>query len=275
MENIPEAEEERGMYQDQAFGDQLREWRQRRRLSQLDLAVEADLSTRHLSFVETGRAKPSREMVLRLAEALELPLRSRNAMLIAAGYAPSFPERPIDDAAQAGARELVQRILDAHMPFPALAVDRHWHLVMHNRAVGALMAGAAAHLLAPPVNVLRLSLHPEGLAPQIANLADWKRHILERLRHQYHESGDAVLDQLIEELRSYPAPASNTPAATAGALIAVPLILNAPVGQLSFISTTTVFGTPVEVTLSELAIESFFPADGETAERLRQLAGAL
>ena len=260
------------MYQDQAFGDQLREWRQRRRLSQLDLAVEAELSTRHLSFVETGRAKPSRDMVMRLAEALDLPLRNRNALLIAAGYAPSFPERPIDDAAQTEARRLVQRILDAHMPFPALAVDRHWQLVMHNQAVGALMAGAAPHLLAPPVNVLRLSLHPEGLAPQIANLADWKRHILERLRHQFSESGDPMLDELIEELRSYPAPASKTPAAISGASIAVPLILDSPVGQLSFISTTTVFGTPVEVTLSEIAIESFFPADDETAERLRMLA---
>lgn len=275
MEIIPGTEEERGVYHDQAFGEQLREWRQRRRLSQLDLAAEAELSTRHLSFVETGRAKPSREMVLRLAEALDMPLRSRNAMLIAAGHAPSFPERPIDDTAQTEARQLVQRILDAHMPFPALAVDRHWQLVMHNKAAGSLMAGAAPHLLAPPVNVLRLSLHPDGLASQIANLAEWKRHILDRLRHQYSESGDAVLDELIEELRSYPAPASKAPAGTTGASIAVPLILDSPAGRLSFISTTTVFGTPVEVTLSELAIESFFPADGETAERLRTLAGAL
>lgn len=263
------------MYQDQAFGEQLRDWRQRRRLSQLDLAAEAELSTRHLSFVETGRAKPSREMVMRLAEALELPLRSRNAMLIAAGFAPSFPERPLDDAAQPEARQLVQRILDAHMPFPALAVDRHWQLLMHNQAVGALMAGAAPKLLERPINVLRLSLHPEGLAPQIANLADWKRHILERLRHQISESGDPLLEEMIDELRTYPAPASKSPAIGGGANIAVPLILNSPVGQLSFISTTTVFGTPVEVTLSELAIESFFPADAETAERLRMLAEAL
>ncbi|HYC94905.1 MAG TPA: helix-turn-helix transcriptional regulator [Sphingomicrobium sp.] len=271
MEIVPGSGEKGGMYQDQAFGDQLRDWRQRRRLSQLDLAAEAELSTRHLSFVETGRAKPSREMVLRLAEALELPLRSRNALLIAAGYAPSFPERPLEESAQPEARLLVQRILDAHMPFPAIAVDRHWHLVMHNKAAGALMAGVAAHLIEPPVNVLRLSIHPEGLAPRIANLADWKRHILERLRHQYSESGDAVLEELIEELRAYPAPASKTPSGT-NALIALPMILDSPVGQLSFISTTTVFGTPVEVTMSELAIESFFPADGETAERLRMMA---
>ena len=263
------------MYQDQDFGAQLRDWRRRRRLSQLDLAAEADLSTRHLSFVETGRSKPSRETVMRLAEALELPLRGRNALLMAAGYAPSFPERSLDDARQADARELVQRILDAHMPFPALAVDRHWQLVAHNKMAGALMAGAAAHLLEPPVNVLRLSLHPEGSAPQIVNLADWKRHVLDRLRHQFNESGDPVLEALIEELRQFPAPSSKAPASSSGAQIAVPLIIDAPAGRLSFISTTTVFGTPIEVTLSELAIESFFPADQETAERLRGMAEAL
>lgn len=275
MAFIPDVGEEGGMFQDQAFGEQLRDWRQRRRLSQLDLAAEAELSTRHLSFVETGRSKPSREMVLKLSEALELPLRNRNSLLIAAGYAPSFPERPLNDGRQADARALVQRILDAHMPFPALAVDRHWYLAAHNKSALALMAGAAPQLLEPPINVLRLSLHPDGLAPKIVNLADWKRHILDRLRHQFGESGDPILERLAEELRSYPAPASKAPATGNEALIAVPLILNSPVGQLSFISTTTVFGTPVEVTLSELAIESFFPAEGETAERLRTLAETL
>ena len=261
------------MFQDLNFGEQLRDWRQRRRMSQLDLAAEADLSTRHLSFVETGRAKPSREMVQRLAEALELPLRSRNALLIAAGFAPSYPERPFDSEASAATREVVQRILDCHMPFPALAVDRHWHLVASNPAVTGLMAGASASLLAPPINVLRLSLHPEGLAPRIANLAEWKRHIIERLRHQAAESGDPALDELIEELRAYPAPASKSPGpAMTEVPIAVPMILDSPVGPLSFLSTTTLFGTPAEVTLSELAIESFFPADAQTGERLRQLA---
>ena len=172
------------MYQDQSFGGQLREWRQRRRMSQLDLAAEAELSTRHLSFVETGRAKPSRDMVLRLSETLELPLRNRNALLIAAGYAPIYPERSFDDSALAAARDVVQRILDAHMPFPALAVDRHWHLIAHNAAVPPLLAGAAPELLEAPSNVLRVSLHPDGVAPRIGNLAEWKRHILERLRHQ-------------------------------------------------------------------------------------------
>ena len=260
------------MQHDLDFGGQLRDWRQRRRMSQLDLAAEADLSTRHLSFVETGRAKPSREMVQRLSEALELPLRSRNSLLIAAGFAPTFPERAFETSP--AAREAVQRILDCHMPFPALAVDRHWHLAASNSAVPALMAGALPALLEPPVNVLRLSLHPEGLAPRIANLADWKRHILERLRHQVAESGDPVLEELVEELRGYPAPASKSPAPASGEIsIAVPLVLDSPVGLLSFLSTTTVFGTPTEVTLSELAIESFFPADAETGDRLRQLSG--
>ena len=260
------------MFQDLSFGDQLRDWRQRRRMSQLDLAAEADLSTRHLSFVETGRSQPSREMVQRLSEALELPLRSRNALMIAAGFAPSYPERPFESEASAATREAVQRILDCHMPFPALAVDRHWHLVAHNAAVAALMAGASAELLKPPVNVLRLSLHPEGLARRIANLAEWKRHVIERLRHQAAESGDVELEQLIDELRAYPAPASKSPAATTlDVPIAVPMILDSPGGPLSFLSTTTLFGTPAEVTLSELAIESFFPADAETGERLRQL----
>ena len=262
------------MKHDLNFGEQLRDWRQRRRMSQLDLAAEADLSTRHLSFVETGRAKPSRETVQRLSEALELPLRSRNSLLIAAGFAPSFPERAFETSP--AAREAVQRILDCHMPFPALAVDRHWHLAASNAAVHALMAGTAPTLLQPPINVLRLSLHPEGLASRIANLADWKRHIIERLRHQAAESGDPVLEELVEELRSYPAPASKSPAPATGEIpIAVPLILDSPVGPLRFLSTTTVFGTPAEVTLSELAIESFFPADAETGERLRQLSGIL
>ncbi len=262
------------MFQDLSFGDQLRDWRQRRRMSQFDLAAEAELSTRHLSFVETGRAKPSREMVQRLSEALELPLRSRNALLIAAGFAPSYPERAFEDVASTATRDAVQRILDCHMPFPALAVDRHWHLVAHNAAVPALMAGASPELLAPPINVLQLSLHPGGLAPRIANLAEWKRHIIERLRHQAAQSGDPRLEELLDELRAYPAPASKAPApATTEVPIAVPMILESPVGALSFLSTTTLFGTPAEVTLSELAIESFFPADAQTGERLRQLSG--
>ena len=261
------------MYQDTSFGEQLRQWRQRRRISQLDLAVEADLSTRHLSFVETGRSKPSRELVMRLAEVLELPLRSRNALLLSAGYAPTYPERPFDDAELAAARAVVQRVLDCHMPFPSLAVDRHWNLLAHNSAVGALLAGVPPELLEPPVNVLRLSLHPDGLARRIVNLAEWKRHVVERLRHQVAESGDPVLEAMLEELRRLPAPASAAPPAP-GITVAVPMIFESDAGRLTFLSTTTLFGTPVEVTLSELAIESFFPADAETADRLRQLVGS-
>lgn len=263
------------MQHDQNFGEQLRDWRRRRRMSQLDLAAEAELSTRHLSFVETGRSTPSRDTVLRLAEALELPLRDRNALLMAAGYAPIYPQRRFDDAALGPARALVQRILDAHLSFPALAVERHWRLVMHNGAVPPLMAGAAPHLLEPPVNVLRLSLHPDGLASKIVNLAEWKRHILDRLRHQIAESGDPVHEALFDELRAYPAPASRWPLPAEDVAIAVPMVLDSPLGRLSFLSTTTVFGTPVEVTLSELAIETFFPGDSETADRLRQRAATL
>jgi transcriptional regulator with XRE-family HTH domain len=276
MEIISRRGEKERMYQDLHFGERLREWRQRRRLSQLELATEAELSTRHLSFVETGRSKPSREVVLRLCEVLELPLRSRNELLIAAGHAPSYPERPFKDAEWDEARGVVQHILDAHMPFPALAVDRAWNMVANNAAVPPLMASASPELLVPPINVLRLSLHPAGVASRIVNLAEWKHHILDRLRHQIWHSADPALETLLEELRAYPAPASKTPIrANLGVPIAVPLILDSPAGQLSFLSATTVFGTPVEVTLSELAIESFFPANAETGERLRELAGAL
>ena len=249
-------------------GDLLREWRQRRRLSQMALALEAEISTRHLSFVETGRAAPSREMVLRLAGPLELPLRERNRLLLAAGYAPVFPQRGLDDPALAPARQAIELVLAAQMPSPALAVDRHWHLVSANAAVAPLLAGASAALLASPVNVLRLSLHPEGLAPRIDNLAEWRAHLLARLRRQVEVSADPVLAALLEELRRYPSPRVPPPAVEASAIV-VPFRLRTEAGVLSFLSTTTVFGTPVDVTLSELAVEAFLPADAATAEALR------
>ncbi|HET9904309.1 MAG TPA: helix-turn-helix domain-containing protein [Xanthobacteraceae bacterium] len=257
------------------IGERLREWRQRRRLSQLDLALEANISARHLSFVETGRSRPSREVVLRLAERLDVPLRERNAMLVAAGFAPVFAERPLDDRALAPAAQAIERVLKGHEPFPALAVDRHWTMVKANAAVPRLIAGVEATLLQPPVNVLRLSLHPQGLAPRIANLAEWRGHLLARLRRQVELSADAVLTDLLRELSAYPAPLSpRAPAASDEACaIAVPLRLVTPAGVLSFLSTTTVFGTPIDVTLSELALEAFFPTDEATAERLRALAG--
>lgn len=252
-------------------GDLLREWRQRRRLSQLDLACEAEISTRHLSFVETGRAAPSRDMVLHLAQQLDVPLRERNALLLAAGYAPVFPERPLADPALRAAREAVERVLAAHMPYPALALDRSWTLLAANSALAPLLTGADPALLAPPVNVLRLSLHPAGLAPRIRNLPEWRAHLLERLRHQAALTADPALDSLLAELRGYPAAAEMD--APDHAVIAVPLRLAVEGhGTLSFLSTTTVFGTPVDVTLSELCIEAFLPADAATADALRGLA---
>ncbi|HEY8548412.1 MAG TPA: helix-turn-helix transcriptional regulator [Vicinamibacterales bacterium] len=256
-----------------SFGTLLREWRQRRRLSQLDLALDSEISTRHLSFLETGRATPSREMILRLAERLDIPLRDRNVMLGAAGYAPIFPERPLDDPALAPAREAVSLVLNGHEPYPALAVDRRWTLVTANRAAMGFMAGIDPALVTPPVNVLRVGLHPGGLAPRIRNLAQWRAHLLSRLRRQIDVTGDPVLGELLRELSSYPAPElrDHDPARDYGGVV-VPMELMTPDGVLSFFSTITVFGTPVDVTLSELAVESFFPADEATARALRQAA---
>ncbi|MFM9921705.1 helix-turn-helix transcriptional regulator [Variovorax sp. H27-G14] len=257
------------------FGAHLRHWRTHRRLSQLDLAQEAEVSTRHLSYVETGRAAPSREMVLRLAERLEVPLRERNALLVAAGFAPMYRQRSLDDPALAAARRAVDLVLKGHEPFPALAVDRHWNLVAHNALVPMLMEGAAPALLQGPINVLRLSLHPEGLAPRIANLAQWRTHLLERLQQQIAATGDPVLQALHDELEAYPPPAvhHDLPAIdTALSAVAVPIQFVTPNGVLSFITTITIFGTPVDVTLQELAVESFFPADEQTAAALAALA---
>lgn len=258
------------------FGAHLRHWRQRRRLSQLDLAQEAEVSTRHLSCVETGRAAPSREMVLRLADRLGVPLRERNALLVAAGFAPMYRQRALDDPALAAARRAVDLVLRGHEPYPALAVDRHWHLVAANRIVPLLMAGAAPDLLAPPINVLRLSLHPQGLAPRILNLAQWRAHLLERLLQQIAASGDAALQALHDELAAYPAPEpahQRSPSAGEFSGVVVPFQLATDHGVLSFISTTTVFGSPVDITLQELAVESFFPADAQTTALLAALGG--
>jgi len=257
-------------------GEQLRQWRQRRRMSQLDFALEADISTRHLSFLETGRSQPSREMVLRLAELLEIPLRERNILLVAAGFAPVFAERSLQDPLLGSARTAVDLVLKGHEPYPALAIDRHWTLIAANRSVTPMLAGIEPGLLQPPVNVLRMSLHPGGLAPRIANLAQWRAHLFARLRHQIDVSADATLIALLEELAAYPAPAASpsTPINRDHSQFVVPFQLATPAGVLSFISTTTVFGTPVEITLSELAIESFFPADEATAQALRSMQTA-
>jgi transcriptional regulator with XRE-family HTH domain len=252
-------------------GDLLREWRGRRRLSQMDLALDADISTRHLSFLETGRARPSREMVLRLAEQLDVPLRERNALLRAAGFAPAYPERPMTDPALDQAQRAVELILTAHEPYPAIAIDRHWTLLAMNGAVAPMMVGVAAHLVEPPVNVLRLALHPDGLAARTVNYGEWRAHLLTRLKHEVEVSADAVLAALLEELAGYPYPPGAADSAGGEALggVAVPFQLRTAAGVLSFISTTTVFGTPTDVTLSELALETFFPADDATAALLR------
>ena len=252
------------------IGEQLRDWRQRRHLSQLDLAGLADISSRHLSFMETGRSLPSRAMLLRLSDRLDVPLRERNRLFIAAGYAPVYSERRLDDPALENARRAIDLVLRGHEPYPALAIDRHWHMQAANRALAPFLKGVAPELLAPPVNVLRLSLHPEGVAPRIANLGEWRAHLLQRLRQQVEGTGDPVLEALLRELLTYPAP-EYAPALDHAAFV-VPMRLRTEVGELAFLSTTTVFGTPLEVTLSELAIESFFPADAKTSRVLRTMS---
>jgi transcriptional regulator with XRE-family HTH domain len=259
------------------IGDLLREWRERRRLSQLALALDAEVSTRHLSFLETGRARPSREMILRLTERLEVPLRERNTMLLAAGFAPAYPEHDLDDPALKVARAAVDRVLVGHEPFPALAVDRYWTLVAANRVVPALLTGVAPHLLQPPINVLHLSLHPDGLAARIANLPEWRAHLLARLSRQVELTADRRLSALLEELREYAGDLGTrgTDESVSDhhqASPAVPLRLQTEHGLLSLISTTMVFGTPIDVTISELAIEAFFPADSVTADLLQRIA---
>jgi transcriptional regulator with XRE-family HTH domain len=259
------------------IGDLLREWRERRRLSQLALALEAEVSTRHLSFLETGRARPSREMLLRLTERLDVPLRERNTMLLAAGFAPAYPERDLGDPALGVAQAAVDRVLTGHEPFPALAIDRYWTLVAANRVVPALLTGVAPALLQPPINVLRLSLHSDGLAAQIANLPEWRAHLLARLSRQVELTADPRLSDLLQELRGYDANRETRDAdlpvsVQDSASVAVPLRLHTEHGMLSLISTTMVFGTPVDVTLSELAIEAFFPADSATADLLQRFA---
>jgi len=255
------------------IGHHLREWRQRRHLSQLDLAGDAEISARHLSFVETGRAAPSREMVLKLAERLDVPLRERNVLLVAAGFAPAFPQRSLDDPALKAARQAIDLVLKAHEPNPALAVDRHWNLVSANRMVAPLLDGVPERLLGQPFNVLRLAFHPEGLAARTVNLAEWCAHLLERLHRQCEATADPELLKLYDDLRATKIPARSAPLSADN--VAIPFRMRYEGEVLSFISTTMVFGTPVDITLSELALETFFPADELTAERMRKLAASM
>jgi transcriptional regulator with XRE-family HTH domain len=255
------------------FGEELRSWRQRRHLSQLELATEVEISTRHLSFMETGRSQASRAMVLRLAEQLDVPLRERNDLLIAAGYAPMYASRPYSDPSLAAVREAVDSILQVHEPYPALLVDRHWSLVSANQSAQGFLQCLDEALVKPPVNVLRVSLHPNGIASRIVNLAQWRSHVLARLARDVEITADATLAELLAELRGYPGGEANHMADPNGTSVVVPLKLRTPEGGvLSFLSTTTVFGTAVEVTLSELVLEAFYPADEFTADALRQRA---
>jgi transcriptional regulator with XRE-family HTH domain len=263
-----------------SIGDLLREWRSRRRLTQLEFAGDAEISTKHLSFLETGRSQPSRDMVLRLAELLNVPLRERNSLLIAAGFAPVFPERTLDDPALALARQAIDMVLKGHEPYPAIAVDRHWSLIAANNAVGLLLGDLDTSLITEPVNVLRVSMHPLGLAPRIANYIEWRTHVLARLRHQVDMSADVKLADLYRELCGYPVPARDASGMSSEeakaptheyASMVVPFKYITPQGTLSFFATTTMFGTPVDITLSELAIESLFPADVATADTLRAM----
>jgi transcriptional regulator with XRE-family HTH domain len=251
-------------------GPLLRDWRLRRRLSQLDLALEAGVSARHLSFVETGRSRPSAEMVLHLTERLSVPLRERNRLLLAAGHAPVFEQRDLDDPEMAPIRQALQQILDGHDPYPAVVVDGAWEMVAANSAVALLTAGVAPELLEPPLNVLRVSLHPDGLAPRIVNLGEWRAHLLDRLRRQIALTADPALKSLLDELIGYPGPeAPERGGRDAAHDLAVPLRLKSDAGELAFISAVATFGTAVEVTASELSIESFYPVDRRTEDVLR------
>lgn len=275
------------MVQTQPVGSLLRQWRERRRLSQLDLALDAEISTRHLSFVETGRSAPSREMVIRLAERLNVPLRERNALLVAAGFAPVYQERSLDDPALEAARRAVDFVLERHEPYPALAVDRHWIMRAANQAARSLLSGLDPELLVPPVNVLRVSLHPKGMSPMIVNLTEWREHLLMRLSQQIELTADPVLEELHKELSGYPTlspgpveasrkglpefPAPNAPVEALPSVL-IPIQLRTEFGILSMFSTTTVFATPIDITLSELALELFYPADSATASALQSIS---
>jgi transcriptional regulator with XRE-family HTH domain len=249
-------------------GDLIREWRQRRRLSQLDLAIAANVSSRHLSFVETGRSRPTSEMILHLAEHLDVPLRDRNSLLLAGGYAPAYPERTLAAPELRAVTNALRRVLAGHEPYPAAVVNRWWELVEANAGIGLFTGGVRPELLEPPVNVLRLSLHPDGMAPRIANLRQWRAHLLARLHRQAEATGDPRLYNLYSELEAYPGGHGAEAQPPRPTDVVVPLRYQVATQQLSFLSITAVIGTPMDVTVEELAIESFYPADNQTAAAL-------
>lgn len=254
-------------------GPLLRDWRTRRRRSQMDLALDVGVSTRHLSFIETGRARPSPGVLLALAEQLQVPLRERNRLLLAAGYAPRYAERPLDSEAMAPVRASLQRLLDAHDPYPGVALDRHWNVVLANRAAQALVALLPPALQGPPLNLMRASLHPEGFAAHTANFDDWGRYLVDALQRGATQTGDPGLLALEAEVRAYPnvaaLPAPDEPAVPAAPPLLVPCVMRLPQGQLSMFTTLTTFGTPRDITLEELCIELFYPADAASQALLR------
>jgi transcriptional regulator with XRE-family HTH domain len=251
------------------IGELIRTWRQRRSLSQLELALEADVSSRHVSFLETGRSRPSREMVLRLADHLEIPLRERNRLLLAAGYAPVYAEHSLEEPVMAPVHQALDRFLRAHEPYPAIVIDRHHNLVSANDALGVIIDGVAPELLEPPANALRVALHPQGMAPRVLNMAQWSAHLLHRLRREAALTADPELDRLHAELAAYPGVCLEAPddASSSGDIL-LPLRIRSGDHELAFFSTISTFGTPVDITLDELVIEAFYPANAATATRL-------
>ncbi|PCG84475.1 transcriptional regulator [Streptomyces sp. WZ.A104] len=276
---------------DTGVGPLLRGGREQRRISQLELALRADSSARHISFIETGRSRPSEEMVLRLAEQLDIPVRERNALLVAAGYAPRYTQTPLDDPAMASLRESLERLLTAYEPCPALVVDGTYGVVAANRGVALLLEGVSERLLTPPVNAMRLTLHPEGLAPRIVNLPEWRADLLAQMDRQIALARSPELRALYDEVAAYPVPSrtdlagrtdladppdggaraegADGPGRDRPPVFALPLLLEHRGRVLSFLSSIATFNTPMDVTVAELAIETFLPADRETATHLR------
>jgi len=258
-----------------SIGRKLRSWRERRRISQLELALRSEVSARHLSFVETGRARPGRDLILRLAEELEIPLRERNTLLVAAGFAPVFRHRGFEDPSFDSVRTILDLTLETHKPFPAYVINRHWTVVASNAAVPELYEGVAPELVRQPINAIRLMLHPRGVSSRIVNIGAWWVHLLAQLRRQIDLTADPVLEQLLREILSYPRPAAAGDAHEGAAeSLAIPLEIDTRIGRLSFLSATTVFGTPVDVTLDEIALEMLYPANAFTEQAVRRAAAA-
>ncbi|MFJ4777060.1 helix-turn-helix domain-containing protein [Streptomyces sp. NPDC088762] len=258
-----------------AVGALLRTWRERRGISQLELAGRADSSSRHISFIETGRSRPSEEMVLKLAEHLDVPMRERNSLLLAAGYAPRYAHTPLDDPSMGTLRQGLERLLSGYEPYPALVVDATYHVIAANRGILMLLDGLPEHLLAPPLNAMRITLHPEGLAPRIRNFKEWRGHLLAQMERQIALARSEPLRALYEEVSAYPVPDRPGDAEPDDPVpyFALPLVIEHDGHVLSFVSSISTFNTPMDVTVAELAIETMLPADPATVKYLRSLSG--